>query len=275
MFIGSPSTRPRGSAATSPAFDTPSAMTQTPLLSPRPSTTASRYCLELARDEDIAAAQRLRRWVFTEELGARLAPRADGRDVDCFDAHCAHLIVRDQDSGQVVGTYRLLTPGGAAAAGGLYTDTEFDLTALADLRPGLVELGRACVHPDHRTGAVIGLIWAGIVRYLVEHGHTHVIGCASVGLADGGATAVAVWDVVREKHLSPAELRVRPWRPWPPTGTPAGQPVLPPLLRGYLRLGAWVCGPPAHDPEFGTADLPMLLELTRMHPRRLRLFLGG
>jgi putative hemolysin len=251
-------------------------MTQTPLLSPRTLPAVPRYSLELARDEaDVAAAQRLRRRVFTDELGARLAPRADGRDVDCFDAHCVHLIVREHETGQVVGTYRLLTPEGAVAAGGLYADTEFDLTAFADLRAGLVELGRACVHPDHRTGAVIGLVWSGIVRYLVDHGYSHVTGCASVGLADGGANAAGVWDVVRERHLSPTELRMRPWRPWVPASGPAEAPVLPPLLRGYLRLGAWVCGPPAHDPEFGTADLPMLLELARMHPRRLRLFLGG
>jgi putative hemolysin len=256
-------------------------MTQSQLLVTTPSTGCSdeapRYSLLMTRNgADVEAAQRLRCQVFAGELGAHLGEGGrDGRDVDRFDEHCDHLVVRADRTGEIVGTYRMLPPERAVAAGGYYSETEFDLSALAELRPGLVEAGRACVHPDHRSGAVISLIWAGIARYLLLTGHSRLIGCASVPLADGGATAAGVWGLAQAKHLSPPELRVRPWQPWDAWAAPqAARTVIPPLLRGYLRLGAWVCGPPAHDPDFGVADLFILLPLDRVDSRYLRFFLG-
>ncbi|MCS0605782.1 GNAT family N-acetyltransferase [Streptomyces sp. LP11] len=236
----------------------------------------ARYTVALARDEaDVRAAQRLRHDVFAGELGARLTTGHSGLDVDPFDAHCDHLLVRDTVTGEVVGTYRLLPPDRAALAGRLYSEGEFDLTALAAIRPGLVEVGRSCVHPGHRDGAVIGLIWAGIARYMTDRGHEWLAGCCSVPLTDGGALATATWDRVRDRHLAPAEFRVRPLLPWTPDAeAPAGRRELPALLRGYLRLGAWVCGEPAHDPDFGVADLYVLLSMRRVNPRYLRHFLS-
>ncbi|WP_157865135.1 GNAT family N-acetyltransferase, partial [Streptomyces prasinopilosus] len=147
----------------------------------------TRYTVTLARDEDdVRAAQRLRHDVFAGETGALLATPQPGLDIDPFDAHCDHLLVREETSGQVVGTYRLLPPERAAAAGRLYAENEFDLAALDPIRPGLVEVGRSCVHPGHRDGAVIGLIWAGIARYMTDRGHAWLAGCCSVPLADGG-----------------------------------------------------------------------------------------
>lgn len=239
----------------------------------------TRYTVTLARDEeDVRAAQRLRHDVFAGELGALLSTSQPGLDVDPFDAYCDHLLVREEVSGQVVGTYRLLPPERAAVAGRLYAESEFDLGALAPVRPGLVEVGRSCVHPDHRDGAVIGLIWAGIARYMVDRGHTWLAGCCSIPLADGGALASATWDRVRGKHLAPEEYRVHPLFPWR-TGpgapaAPAARTELPALLRGYLRLGAWVCGEPAHDVDFGVADLYVLLPMNRVNPRYLRHFLS-
>ncbi|MFH9861439.1 GNAT family N-acetyltransferase [Streptomyces sp. NPDC017202] len=237
----------------------------------------SRYLVTLARDEaDVRAAQRLRHDVFAGEMGAQLTSSRPGLDVDPFDAHCDHLLVRDADTGQVVGTYRLLPPERAAVAGRLYSEAEFDLTPLHGIRPGLVEVGRSCVHPAHRDGAVIGLIWAGIARYMVDNGHEWLAGCCSVPLADGGVTAAGAWDRVRDKHLAPEEFRVRPRLPWvprPDLALPA-RTELPALLRGYLRLGAWVCGEPAHDPDFGVADLYVLLSMRRVNPRYLRHFLS-
>ncbi|MFF9060741.1 GNAT family N-acetyltransferase [Streptomyces sp. NPDC101213] len=237
----------------------------------------SRYLVTLARDEaDVRAAQRLRHDVFAGEMGALLTSAQPGLDVDPFDAHCDHLLVRDADTGQVVGTYRLLPPERAAVAGRLYSDAEFDLTPLHGIRPGLVEVGRSCVHPDHRDGTVIGLIWAGIARYMVDNGHEWLAGCCSVPLADGGTAAAATWERVRDKHLAPEEFRVRPRLPWVPQpglALPA-RTELPALLRGYLRLGAWVCGEPAHDPDFGVADLYVLLSMRRVNPRYLRHFLS-
>ncbi|KUN02933.1 hypothetical protein AQI95_25755 [Streptomyces yokosukanensis] len=236
----------------------------------------TRYTVTLARDEDdVRAAQRLRHDVFAGEMGALLATPQPGLDVDAFDAYCDHLLVRDTMTGEVVGTYRLLPPERAAVAGRLYSEGEFELGGLDAIRPSLVEVGRSCVHPDHRDGAVISLIWAGIARYMVDRGHEWLAGCCSVPLADGGTLATATWERVRAKHLAPEEYRVRPLLPWVPNAeAPAGHTDLPALLRGYLRLGAWVCGEPAHDPDFGVADLYVLLPMRRVNSRYLRHFLS-
>ncbi|MEV4463108.1 GNAT family N-acyltransferase [Micromonospora echinofusca] len=244
--------------------------------------TTSGYTLLIADDpSEVAAAQRLRHEVFATELGAILRPGAAGLDVDDFDAYCDHLIVRRESTGEVVGTYRLLPPGRTDRR---YAETEFDLRALDPLRGDLVEAGRSCVHPDHRSGAVINLMWAGIVRYLHLRGSRWLGGCASVPVADGGGTVARVWDEVSARHLAPPRLRVRPRRPWFAEPGAAGGPAadggpaaraVPPLLRGYLRLGAWVGGEPAYDPDFGVADFYVLFSLDRMNPRYLRHFLGG
>ncbi|WP_405014082.1 GNAT family N-acetyltransferase [Kitasatospora sp. NBC_01539] len=235
------------------------------------------YSIALAQDEgDVRAAQRLRHLVFGEEMGAALASPVPGLDVDPFDDFCDHLLVRENTTGTVVGTYRLLRPQAARRAGRLYSDTEFDLSRLAGLRSGVVEVGRSCIHPDHRgSGAVINLMWGGIARYLSSTGNTWVAGCCSVPLDDGGVQAAGVRDTVLAKHLAPEEYRVAPLRPWRHAGV--GRPAraaVPPLLRGYLRLGAWVCGEPAYDPAFEVADLFVLLSLERTDPRYLRHFLS-
>lgn len=256
-------------------------MTQAQLLVSTPPTEqtgpTSHYSLLLTRnDADVEAAQRLRYQVFADELGAILKTAVNGRDVDRFDEHCDHLVVRADRTGEIVGTYRMLPPERVPDAGGYYSETEFDLSSFAGLRSSLVETGRSCVHPDHRGGAVVSLVWAGIARYLLLTGHTHLTGCASIPLADGGALARGVWELARTKHLSPAELRVIPRQPWDVESAPRpARTVIPPLLRGYLRLGAWVCGPPAYDPDFGVADLPVLLPLDQVDSRYLRFFLGG
>ncbi|QGK71125.1 GNAT family N-acetyltransferase [Allosaccharopolyspora coralli] len=239
------------------------------------STDQPHYSLLVARETDeVRAAQRLRYQVFAEEMGAQVEASVPGAEADAFDEFCDHLIVRNDHTGEVVGTYRMLPPERAEAAGGLYSETEFDLSALRSLRPALVETGRSCVHRDHRSGAVVSLVWAGIARYMYLHGHTWLAGCASVPLYDGGAVAGRVWDTVSEKHYAPDEFRVRPYQPWEPVaGVTRGS--LPPLLRGYLRLGAWVCGPPALDADFGVADFFVLLNLPNMDQRYLRYFLGG
>ncbi|MFF4712505.1 GNAT family N-acetyltransferase [Streptomyces eurythermus] len=252
-------------------------MTGVPTLDRPPHPAApARYTVTLARDEaDVRAAQRLRHDVFAGEMGALLTTPEPGHDIDAFDAYCDHLLVREEATGQIVGTYRLLPPERAAVAGRLYSDGEFDLTALDAIRPRLVEVGRSCVHPDHRDGAVIGLIWAGIARYMTDRGHEWLAGCCSVPLADGGALAAGTWRRVSERHLAPEEFRVRPLLPWTaPASTPAARTELPALLRGYLRLGAWVCGAPAHDPGFGVADLYVLLSMRRVDSRYLRHFLS-
>ncbi|NUT08812.1 MAG: GNAT family N-acetyltransferase [Hamadaea sp.] len=218
----------------------------------------------------VEAAQRLRYRVFAEECGATLHSTTPGLDVDEFDAYCDHLVVRHDRSGEVVGTYRLLPPQRAVWLGRRYSETEFDLSRLIVLRDRLVEAGRSCVDPEHRTGAVINLMWAGIARYLAANKYTWLGGCASVPIADAPAVREAV-----QKHLSPPQLRVEPRVPIPADEVPVGRANIPPLLRGYLRLGAWVCGEPAYDPDFAVADFYVLLSLDRVDPRYLKHFLGG
>lgn len=248
------------------------------LLTAPASTGTGGYTVLIADDvAQVAAAQRLRHEVFAGELGATLNSPTTGLDVDGFDEHCDHLLVRDDTTGAIVGTYRLLPPGRTVRR---YGDTEFDLSGLGPLADQLVETGRSCVHPDHRSGAVINLMWAGLARYLHLTGRRWLGGCASVPLDDGGVTAAAVWSRLADKHLAPPLMRVRPRRPWlaePGVAAVAEAAVpaaIPPLLRGYLRLGAWVCGPPGYDPDFDVADFYVLLSTDRMHPRYRRHFLG-
>ncbi|MBB5955380.1 putative hemolysin [Saccharothrix tamanrassetensis] len=237
---------------------------------------APRYSLLVARDSaEVVAAQRLRHQVFAGEMGATLHSPVADHDVDPFDEYCDHLVVRDDRTGEIVGTYRMLPPERAAEAGRLYSDTEFDLANLSALRPSVVETGRSCVHPDHRNGAVVSLVWAGIARYMLLSGHSWLVGCASVPLHDGGSYAAGVWDQVHAKHYAPEQYRVAPLNPWDVDSVerPA-KAVLPPLLKGYLRLGAWVCGRPALDPDFGVADLFILLGMDHVDQRYLKFFLG-
>lgn len=245
------------------------------------STSASgspRYTLLLTNDaKDIEAAQRLRKAVFSAEPGFALT-NDDPLDADRFDDYCDHLVVREDGSGAIVGCYRMLPPPGAIAAGGLYSATEFDLTALDALRPSIVEMGRAVVDQEHRNGAVILMMWAGILSYLDRSGYDYVTGCVSVPVAGPGAPGQqirGVRDVARQRHAAPPELTVYPYRPVLIDGRglddidPPAQPALPPLMRAYLRLGAQVCGEPAHDPEFGVGDFPALLDKRRADVRYL------
>lgn len=246
----------------------------------RPSTDTPRYSLLLSTDPAlIEAAQRLRYDVFSTEPGFALtaAHGHPGLDADRFDEYCDHLLVRDDDSGGLVGCYRMLPPTGAIAAGGLYSATEFDVTALDPLRPSLVEMGRAVVRPGHRSGAVVLLMWAGILAYVDRCGYDYVTGCVSVPVhGDGppGSQIRGMRDVARRRHTSP--YRLAPHRPVRVDGkglddiaAPA-HPVIPPLLRGYLRLGARICGDPAHDPDFSVGDFPALLAKRDADTRYLR-----
>src|SRR5205814_1660759 len=132
-----------------------------------------------------------------------------------------------------------------------------------------VEAGRSCVRADHRDGAAINLLWAGIARYMHLYGHRYLGGCASVALADGGTTAAAI---ARKPVTSP--YRVTPHLPWISPDVQPGPASVPPLLRGYLRLGAQICGAPAYDPAFDCADFYVLLDTRAISERYMRHFLG-
>lgn len=241
------------------------------------------YQLRLAADEsEVLAAGRLRHQVFGAECGA-ITPGPTGIDRDGYDPFCDHLIVwhsaHPGAAEQPVATYRLLPPHAndlMPRAHGLYSHTEFDLSALEPLLDRTVEAGRACVHPDHRSATPISLLWGGIARYLTLTGYRYLVGCAGVPIAGGGADAAAFARLVADRHPAPAQLRCWPRTPFRYREIdPAPRPVIPPLLRGYLRLGAVVCAEPALDTDFGTADFLVLLDLQGADPRYLRHFLGG
>jgi putative hemolysin len=241
---------------------------------------APRYTLLLSTDPTlIEDAQRLRYDVFTSEPGFELAGADDGRDTDRFDQFCDHLLVREDVTGELVGCYRMLPPPGAIAAGGLYTATEFDVSELDEIRPSLVEMGRAVVRDDHRNGGVVLLMWAGILAYLDRCGYDYVTGCVSVPIQGAphdvpGSQARGVRDFVLRRHRAP--YTVRPYRPVVLGGAPLdkieapGRAAVPPLMRGYLRLGAQICGEPAHDPDFGVADFMALLDKRQADTRYLK-----
>ncbi len=236
--------------------------------------------VQWARHQDeVRAAQRLRHAVFAGEMGARLATPLAGHDIDLFDDYCEHLLVRDADSAMVVGTYRVLTPVQARRIGSFYADTEFDLTRLRRLRPRMMEMGRSCVHPDHRQGGVILALWSALVGFMHRNALDLVIGSASVPLQRQGvfepAVAASLWRRLRASHLAPITEHVLPRLPLPVERLDDSLQVdAPPLVKGYLRLGAKLLGPPAWDPDFNTADLPLLMRLHDMPARYQRHFQG-
>ena len=144
-------------------------------------------------ESEIREAQKLRYRIFAEELGARLPTRMPGIDIDLYDPYCEHLIVRDEANDRIVGTYRILSPQSAKRTGGYYSENEFDLTRLQLLREGMVEIGRSCIDPDYRTGGTIALLWSGLANYMTQGSYRTLIGCASIGMADGGHIAANLY----------------------------------------------------------------------------------
>jgi putative hemolysin len=233
--------------------------------------------------DEVREAQRLRYQVFAEEMGARLeVPPGTpaGHDADRFDAYCEHLLVRarptSDEPAPVIGTYRVLTPEAAARAGGFYSETEFDLAPLASLRGRMVELGRSCVHPDWRSGSAILALWGALAEFMHRNRLDTMIGCASISMRDGGHSAASLWERLRHTHLAPDELRVHARLPLPVHELRTDLDADPPaLIKGYLRCGARVLGAPAWDPDFNTADLPMMMRIADLPARYRRHFLGA
>jgi len=227
------------------------------------------YRVRLASSEaDRMAAFRLRFMVFNLELNEGLdTAHATGYDTDQFDAVCDHLIVEHAASGEVVGTYRLQTGAVASANAGYYSEREFDFAPYKRLRDSVIELGRACVHRDHRSSEVLYLLWRGIAQYAINHDGRYLIGCSSLTSQDP-AHGTAVYGAMR-KHLVDARLRTAPQ---PAFAMPLVSPEnasdkIPKLLRAYLAVGAKICGPPAIDREFRTIDFLTLMDLETLHPR--------
>jgi putative hemolysin len=233
------------------------------------------YHLRLAATEtDRLAAFHLRFLVFNLELGEGLETAyANGHDVDPFDAVCDHLIVEHVSSRVVVGTYRLQTDAMAAANLGFYSEREFDFAPYRQLQDSVIELGRACVHRDHRSKDVLNLLWRGIAQYALNHRALYLIGCSSLTSQDP-AHGSAVYEALQACLVEP-RLRTVPRADFamPLVALGNASDKIPKLLRAYMAVGAKICGPPAIDREFKTIDFLTLMDLETLHPRLRTRFL--
>jgi putative hemolysin len=227
------------------------------------------YGVRLARRADeVRAAQTLRFQVFNLELKEGLAAsHVTGLDEDQFDPVCDHLLVEHLPTREVVGTYRLQTGRSAAAHHGYYCAQEFEFDVFEPLRGELIELGRACVHRQHRNLMVLGMLWKGIADYANAQGARYLVGCSSITSQDPLAGASAYAYLCRN-HLAPPAYRTRPLPAYDCSlaDLAPDEVAIPKLLRAYLTLGAKICGPPALDPNFKTIDFLTLLDLSTIPP---------
>jgi L-ornithine Nalpha-acyltransferase len=228
---------------------------------------------------EIEQAQRLRFEVFNIELHKGLKSSYDrGLDMDEFDPYCDHLIVRDLRSGEIVGTYRLLRGAQARQNIGFYSEKEFDLSRIKELDGELMELGRSCARRDFRDRALLPLMWEAIAEQVRKHKVRYLFGCGSLYTTDA-AEVSAVYSLLKNQHYAPDDYRVRPVDKCLFKGIKDNLPMLdeqglfqklPSLIKGYLRIGALVCGPPALDDEFGTADFFLLLDFSNLKEEYLK-----
>jgi putative hemolysin len=224
-------------------------------------------------DADIDAAQELRYRVFYDEMKARpsVEVAALRRDFDSFDPYCDHLLVIDTEApggSAVVGTYRVMRRPAAARKGGFYSESEFDIQPLLDLPGEILELGRSCVDLEYRTRSTMNLLWRSIAAYVFHYDIELMFGCASLAGIDVEAHASAL-SYLHYHHLAPPALRPRalPDRYVDMCRTTidqldarAGLASLPPLVKGYLRLGGFVGDGAVIDREFNTTDVSIVVK---------------
>jgi putative hemolysin len=187
---------------------------------------------------------------------------------------CDHLIVEDTRTNEIIGTYRMQTGRKAAEALGYYSAQEFDFKPFESIRHELVEVGRACVHSDHRNLVVLSLLWKGIANYVVNHGCRYMIGCSSLTSQDPAEG----WAAYRklQPHLASEALRTTPLPDFacPEVNGPEPAVKIPKLLSVYMMLGAKICGPPALDRQFKTIDFLTFLDFYSMTPKTIARYLG-
>lgn len=240
--------------------------------------------VRLARSPaEVKAAQQLRYHIFYEEMSARPSrvQQLTRRDKDGFDRYCDHLLVIDRDrkgpiADRIVGTYRLMRESGARLAGGFYTAGEFDIAPMLARHPGrrFLELGRSCVLKDYRGKRTVELLWQGIWAYVIANDIDVLFGCASIEGTDPEKIASSL-SFLQNAAPAPAEWHVRARADrgtFADAETVAIDPKralagLPPLLKGYLRLGGCIGEGAVIDEQFGTTDVLIVLPRERINPR--------
>ena len=238
-----------------------------------------RFAVKLAEEgREVESAMRLRFEVFNKELKEGLQESyASGMDKDRYDNYCDHLIVTEVTTGKIVGTYRLMRGVVAEKKVGFYSETEFDLSAIKRMPGEKMELGRSCVHRDYRNAAVVGMLWKGIAVYVERHRVTHLFGCGSLH-TNNPAEVSMIYTYLNLFHRAGTHCNVRPLirlegvRAFSWCERESVFPLLPPLMKGYLRVGAEICGEPAYDPVFGTTDFFILLDTQKLLGRYRRRF---
>ena len=228
-------------------------------------TQRNRLSLGLARSKrEIEEAQRLRYKVFGEELGMSLIGSAQGVERDVFDQYCTHLMVCDMWNDKLVGTCRVLRPDQALAVGGYRAELEFDLARLRHLRPRLLEIDRLCIHRKYRNGATAMHLLRGLREQFGNGAYDYALCTLSIGMGDGGHYAASLYAKLYEYHSAPAEYRVFPRCSLPLEALNNLMEVeAPPVLRLCLKLGGMLCGAPAWEPEYNTAEFLLLLPLAK------------
>lgn len=240
--------------------------------------------IRLARNrDDILGAQRLRYQVFVQEMGAT-GGRIDHKkqlETDDFDAFCQHLILVDtrhepEKLDHVVGVYRMLDRTNALAAGGFYSQSEFDLAPLIESSRSILELGRSCVHPVHRNGSALYRLWHGLGDYVRAQKIDVLFGVASFSGVDPKQHS-DVLCYLQENHLAPSEFRVRSLDPNTPGKSPdidraAIMGAMPALIKAYLRIGGYVGDGAFVDREFNTTDVCMVVDTQKMSSRARKIY---
>lgn len=223
--------------------------------------------------DDLLRIQRLRYDVFVAELGADgdMVDHERRIEADRFDPYFDHLMVEDAQSGALLGVYRLMQRDKADQIGGFYTETEYDLTPLLSSGRRLLELGRSCLHRDHRGGVAMYHLWRGLASYVLEHKIDIMFGTASFHGTDVAELAEPL-SLLHHRHLAPDDLRVRS-KTYEAMDLIAQQDLdrksamlaIPPLIKSYLRLGGFVGDGAFVDHAFNTVDVCLVLDTAQMN----------
>ena len=238
------------------------------------------FIIKLAENEqEIEDACRLRYRVFKLERGNGVNDTAAaGIDRDDFDDVCKHLVIIEKNTRKVVGTYRMQFGSDAMRLKGFYSGTEYDLSGINKIASQAIEVGRSCVDPEYRSGSVVSLLWAGIAEIMLRTKMMYLLGCVSLEEVDyslgwalseyfkcKGLNSDIVLGKAKQDYVLPEgdEERIRELL----DDERQLRKALPPLLKGYIRLGAHVCGEPALDRDFGTIDYLICLNLSNL-PKR-------